>query len=161
MSLSSRLRSTTVPGFRPVAWAAVAFVAAGGGCGDRNGPSAAGTYPVKGRVLLGDGQPLNSGRIVLVADDAQRPQAYGEIKPDGTFTLTTSKPDDGAVPGQYKVRLEPAEENLEIPATAPRGHVNPRLLKPKIPAKYTREQSSGLVVTIKPEANELEPIRLK
>ena len=122
------------------------------GCQGTNaeaGPTAA----VSGRVLLADGKPLNTGRVVFVSREGVLPPATGEIKADGRFTLTTRNPDDGAVPGTYKLRIEPPSRAARTPATGARG--------PAFPVKYVDEDSSGLTVTVREGTNELGPIRLR
>jgi hypothetical protein len=109
------------------------------------------TYAVKGRVLLANGKPLTAGRVTLIASDDLRPPASGEIGPDGVFTLSTRDPGDGAAPGQYKVRIEPVQSD----AAARRAR------RPNFPLRYIDEDSSGLVVTIRAEPNQLAPIMLK
>jgi hypothetical protein len=106
-------------------------------------------YQVKGKVIQADGKPLTRGRVVFVPEAASGAQALGEIGTDGSFSLKTSATDDGAVPGAYKVRIEPAAEDYQ------KG-----LKKLTYAFKYTDEDSSGLVVTIKPEPNQVE-LRLR
>jgi hypothetical protein len=106
-------------------------------------------YEVKGKVVLPNGKPLSAGRVTFVAADGLLPEASGEIYPDGAFSLSTRVPGDGAAPGRYKVRIEPAESK------------NPRTIRPGFPVKYVDEDSSGLVVTVRAESSQLEPIRLK
>jgi hypothetical protein len=107
------------------------------------------TYEVRGKVLLASGKALSEGRVTFVAADGLLPQASGDIRPDGEFTLTTRDPGDGAAPGKYKVRIEPAETK------------NPRKSRPRFPVRYVDEDSSGLAVTVRAEPNQLEPFTLK
>ena len=130
----------------------VALAAGLTGCGD--GAGAAGPrYAVTGRVLLADGKPLTTGRVTFVGKDGLIPPASGAIGPDGRFSLTTRDPDDGAVAGEYKVRIEPSAPTS--------GAVKAAKKAPRIPLKYIDEDSSGLIVTVRAEANQLDPIRLK
>jgi hypothetical protein len=123
------------------------------GCRDPDSavPSAT-TYEVRGKVLLKDGKPLTRGRVVFVAQQAPVFNPYGEIGGDGTFQLSTIKPGDGAPAGEYKVRIDPAPEDV----AGPRG-----IKQLKYPPKYTDEDVSGLQVTIKPEPNDLPAFVLK
>ena len=109
------------------------------------------TYEVKGRILLANGKPLTAGRVTFVAADGLRPPASGDLGPDGGFALSTRDPGDGAVPGPYKVRIEPAESKSKTR----------RASRPIFPMKYIDEDSSGLAVTVRAEPNQLEPITLK
>jgi hypothetical protein len=122
------------------------------GCSDANGFPSASKFEVKGQVLLRDGRPLESGRVVFVPQEPPALYANGEIGPDGRFALSTLKPGDGAAPGRYKVRIEPD------PATVAGRH---GLRKLRYPARYTDEDSSGITVTVRAEPNALDPIRLK
>jgi hypothetical protein len=107
-------------------------------------------YEVKGKVELADGKPLSTGSVYLVpkGDLAVTPNA--QINPDGTFVVVTGGSGEGAPPGEYKVRIETAE-----------AHSNSKNKKPRVPFKYTDEDSSGLVVTVRPESNVLEPFKLR
>jgi hypothetical protein len=111
------------------------------------------TYEVKGRILLANGKPLSSGRVTFVAADGLGLAASGDIGSDGRFTLSTRDPGDGAAPGLYKIRIEPAEVK-----TKKRNHL---AIRPGFPLKYVDEDSSGLSITVRPESNQLEPITLK
>ena len=67
-------------------------------CGAKN-PA---TYPVKGVVLFDDGTPVTSGTVEFLSK-SQSINARGEIQPDGKFTLTTFRPNDGAVAGEHDI----------------------------------------------------------
>jgi len=122
------------------------------GCADANGFPSTSTYEVKGRVLLKSGAPVTGGRIVFVPQEQPGFYATSPIGSDGSFELSTLKPGDGAAPGKYKVRVEP-----DLAVVAGRKG----LRKIRYPAKYADEDSSGLLVTVKAESNQLDPIRLK
>src|SRR5438874_2585869 len=92
-----------------------ASLLAAAGCGGSDTPFT--TYPVKGRILLANGKPLTKGRVTFVAVDGLRPPASGEIGLDGSFSLTTRADGDGATPGEYKIRIEPASGPVRAPAT--------------------------------------------
>jgi hypothetical protein len=120
------------------------------GC-SQNGPTSIGTtYEVKGQVLLADGSPLPKGRVTFLPTEPGVVPASGEVGPSGEFSLTTKATDDGAMPGEYKVRIEPAASLDRKKPT-----------KPPFPLKYIDEDSSGIVVVVKAGANRLDPIRLK
>jgi hypothetical protein len=127
-----------------VAWLAILFTGCSG-----SSFSTLTTYEVKGRVELPNGKPLAAGRVTFVAADGLLPQASGDIQPDGAFSLSTRVPGDGAAPGKYKVRIEPAESK------------NRRATRPGFPVKYVDEDSSGLVITVRSESNHLNPIILR
>lgn len=65
------------------------------GCSDRLA-----TYPVKGKVQFATGGPVHVGTVELKSRE-HGIHARGEIQMDGTFTLTTYMPGDGAVQGVH------------------------------------------------------------
>ena len=69
---------------------------------------------------------------------------------DGTFKVVTGGSGDGAPAGEYKVRIE-----------APELPPDPKTKKTLFPSKYTDEDSSHIVVTVLPQENHLDPIRLE
>ena len=81
---------------------ALAAVLAAAGCGRGSGP-----VPLRGVVKL-DGQPVANAAVVFVAQTPGGRDAYGSTDANGAFRLTTTKPDDGALPGKYKVVIQPA-----------------------------------------------------
>ncbi len=118
-------------------WLVVAVGIAVAGCGQnsfRSGPD----YPVKGKVLLADGKPLRSGRVVFVSSETAL-SYVGPIGDDGGFEL---KQGDraGAPAGSYKVRVEIDETSL----TKGSGK-SPNLL---FPAMYRDEDASKLTATV-------------
>lgn len=141
-----RLRSLSRGG---MATCAVALGLAG--CSGRDSSSIGTTYEVQGRVLLNSGAPLTRGRVTFIPEDPKIVPATGELGSDGRFQLTTKTANDGALPGRYKVRIEPAATN------AGRNKVS----RPPFPLKYIDEDSSGLVVTVRAEPNHLDSIKLK
>ena len=70
------------------------------GCGPR-------LYPVKGKVTFED-KPLPwGGSISFVPQGTENLRAAGgTIKEDGTFELTTEKPGDGVMVGEYRVVIQ-------------------------------------------------------
>src|SRR4051812_41271144 len=89
------------------------------GCGDSSG--LAKRYPVSGTVTY-KGQPVEKGTVNFIpaAPDKGR-EATGSIS-NGRFRLTTSTPDDGAMPGQYKVTVQAQEvDTTELHAISKGG----------------------------------------
>jgi hypothetical protein len=120
------------------------------GCGG-SGLYSGKLYPVTGRVLLANGQPLNGGSVRFIPKQNGLP-ATGKIGGDGTFFLTT-KTREGAAPGEYKVRIEPSPEML-----SPKGRPVKKL---PFPAKYRNyEGDTGLTATVEAGPTRLEPFRL-
>lgn len=120
------------------------------GCGGP-GPYSGALYPVKGRVLLADGNPLTGGTVQFIPSSGGLP-ASGPIAADGTFSLK-SKTREGAAPGEYRVRIEPSPEIL-----ARKGRASPKL---PFAAKYREyDGNTGLTATIEARETQLEPFRL-
>jgi hypothetical protein len=148
---SARAQTSRWIGLALIAGWAVGFT----GCGDPNAAGSLKVYPVKGQVLLPDGKPLASGRVVLVSKE-KAVEFTGQIGSDGNFEIKTSY-GDGAPEGTYKVRIEYDDPNqAPVKGKASRRNVS------NLPfaAKYTEEASSDLSVTVKPGDNVLEPFKL-
>jgi hypothetical protein len=131
-------------GGRALAPAALVLVALGlAGCGNR-------MYPVKGTVTLEDGTPLSKGLIIFERVDGGPPlTARGDIQPDGSYQLSTTKPGDGVPPGKYKVLINPLDLS-DVPDE-----------QKNLPfdAKYLSLANSGLEYEVKAGPNEY-PIKL-
>jgi len=139
--------------------------------GCSKGPSRPKTYSVSGTVTL-NGQPVDGATVVFVpkalgtwgAAAPQGPQvATGETDAQGRYSLGTFAKGDGAIPGEYLVKVfkypkpaapagtssggeeeyRPPEENAP-PPPAPKN---------MLPEKYANEQTSGLSFTVEPKAN--------
>ena len=122
------------------------------GCGSDR-PYSGRLYPVTGRILLADGQPLKGGTVQFIPSQGGLP-ASGKIDADGRFILKSLKSREGAAPGEYKVRIEPSSELL-----AKKGRSAPKL---PFASKYREyDGETGLTATIKAEPMQLEPFRLE
>jgi hypothetical protein len=89
---------------------ALALLAAAG-CGGAT------TYPVGGTVEWKGGGPakeLAGGQVIFESADG-KVSAVGTIREDGAYRLTTTKADDGAPAGDYKVLVTPPPTNPEKP----------------------------------------------
>jgi hypothetical protein len=107
--------------------------------------------PVRGKVLF-HGQPAAGASIVFHPADKQDPRpAYpgAEVGPDGSFQLTTYRPNDGAPVGKYVVTV--------IWLKVDQGKV--RQYSP-LPGRYSNPATSGLEATITQGSNELPPFQL-
>ncbi|MEQ1825437.1 MAG: carboxypeptidase-like regulatory domain-containing protein [Pirellula sp.] len=84
------------------------------GCGgdDSNRPK---TYPVTGTVKL-NGNPVDGAMITFNLTEGKG-NAIGSTDAKGNYALTTFKPGDGAVPGQYKISVSKFEAE-KAPANA-------------------------------------------
>jgi hypothetical protein len=112
------------------------------GCGDR-------LYPVHGTVALEDGTPVTRGMIICErVDGGPAVSAQGEIRPDGTFRLGTTKPDGGLPPGRYQVLINPMDLS-DLPDDKKDIPFDPR---------YLNFKTSGLELDVKGDTD--FPVRL-
>jgi len=121
---------------------ALAALACLAGCGESK------TAPVNGRVKLKDGSDVSvlAGYSVSFEAEGGKTSAVGEFDRDGTFKLSTFGANDGAVPGKYRVAINPPPNpDPDKPPT-----------KSKLPPKYENLNSSGLTAEIKPGQNNIE-----
>lgn len=148
-TVSRRRWRGSVPG-ASAGWLAgigLALVTGLSGCGDQENWAPAVTdaaFPVQGKVLLPGGKPLDSGRVEFYPVREPGLLAHGAIRPDGSFELQTRREGDGAIPGDYKVRI-----------LIPEKREYSRL------ANYRDEDGSKLTATVKPEPNTLAPFQLR
>jgi hypothetical protein len=104
--------------------------------------------PVSGKVLY-HGKPLQFGTVMFQPPTGQ--PAIGEIRPDGTFSLSTFRPNDGAVVGKHKVRIACYESQR---GGGPKGPGEQSLGKLLIPQRYTLFDQSGLTAEVREDSNE-------
>ncbi len=102
-------------------------------------------YPVKGTVLLPDGKPLASGRIMFVSKESGLTFG-GTIASDGTY-IVKSDSREGAPEGNYKVRVEIDE--ISLPQA--KGRKGQRSTQLPFASKYTDEDASQLTAAVKPD----------
>jgi hypothetical protein len=127
----------------PARWAVLLLLAGVTGCGPR-------LYPVRGKVTLDDGKPLTRGLVLFEASgDGPRVMARGEVQPDGSYQLSTHKPGDGALPGRYRVLLNPMDLS-DLPDE-----------KKNLPfdIRYLKYETSGLEFEVRAEPNDI-PIQV-
>ena len=123
---------------------------------------------VSGRVTF-NGKRVPTGTIMFHPDAG--PAAVGAIGPDGTYTLTTIKPGDGAVVGSHRVTIHATtvgpgslvdpksfEEEIEL---AQRKDPKAKVLVPGkvewiVPEKYSRPETTDLTATVQPGANTID-----
>jgi hypothetical protein len=128
------------------------------GCGGDDGIGQ--RFPVSGTVTY-NGEPLKTGTVSFFPEDSNTGRgASGAILEDGSYTLTTQSPGDGAFGGKYKVAIS-AVEILEkektqttalggIPDQAVAAHAKRKNL---IPIKYSGTDTSELTATVGPGSN--------
>jgi hypothetical protein len=121
------------------------------GCGD-SVPSAGSLRQVKGKVTTKDMTALNGLKIEFLPNSQSARPAKAEIKPDGTFELTSKDSGgsevQGAAEGDYHVRLDRG-------GPLPKGKTSP------IPSQYFDEDGAFLSASIKSDTTELPPFDLK
>ena len=107
------------------------------------------TYPVSGKVVFADGTPFTAGVVEFSSTDpaSKGQNARGKIQPDGTFTLTTFRENDGAVAGEHRaiVVWSPPMEAFADEKKQPRSPIHPR---------FRDYEQSGLRFTVTKEKNE-------
>lgn len=111
------------------------------------------TYPVKGRVVYGDGSPVTSGIVEFKLVSAKAPHAAnaanprGYIQEDGSFVLS-SYPHDGAVAGHYQAIVQ------DPPLIADEGS-GEKVPKQQIATKFRSYSNSGLEFDVNEKDNEI------
>jgi hypothetical protein len=109
------------------------------GCGPR-------LEPVRGKVLLADGQPAVGSQVVFEGQfEGKAITARGDVRADGSFEMGTYAPGDGVPPGKYRVQVNPPPVvNADAPMQLP------------FAKKYANFETSGLEFEVKPgEPHEL------
>src|SRR5947209_18505689 len=94
--------------------------------------------PVHGTVYFRK-EPLRGGTIVFAPDadkGGRGPMARAEIKPDGTYTLSTG-PDGGCVPGWHRVSIRGTDRATQGTPLA-------------LPPRFCDPELSGLSREVKP-----------
>src|SRR5688500_2528437 len=113
----------------------------------------AGVVPVKGTVHY-EGQPLPKASVTFLTQDSSGRDAHGFTDENGVFQLTTFEPNDGALPGKYKVIVQVAPEvDTSVIATTPTEAQSAAPVKPKaggivIPPQYSQPDQTTLVQEI-------------
>jgi hypothetical protein len=106
------------------------------------------THPVHGKVFF-EGTPAANAQVVfhLITNAGKNFTHAGDalVEPDGSFTLTTYTANDGAPLGEYAVTITNRE-----PMWDEQGKPGPN----RLPAKYSRPQTSGLRVKVEEGTNE-------
>lgn len=105
------------------------------------GPSRPATYPVKGKVVFENNEPCQIGTIEFRSLD-HMVTARGTIEKDGSFTLTTWEPGDGAVAGSHQIIVQQLiiTEDLSF-----KSHNHGK----RVPPRYGDYATSGIKVTVK------------
>jgi hypothetical protein len=139
------------------------------GCG---GDGLGTRYPVSGKVTY-KGQPVQKGVISFVPEDKEGRGATGQIE-NGSYSLTTQTPGDGAFPGKYTVtvdtkEVDPAAQKAALEKFAQKKKIDGLMEVPQevqgqlyanaktsTPLKYMAPQSSDLKATVETHASTLD-----
>lgn len=112
-------------------------------------------HPVQGKLVY-RGRPIAEATVVLHSKGGpqrgQRPLAYTDAQ--GRFTLTTTRPGDGAPPGEYVVTVE-----LRAPVTV--GDEQVREGRHLLPPRYSRAETSPLRLRVVPGENPMTTLTLQ
>lgn len=117
------------------------------GCGDASGVGK--TFPVAGKVTIGNAPLTARSTIVLFAPDASKGnsssfESSGTVDADGNYTLQT-KGKRGAPPGWYKVVVTAHEES---PPAHPKTPQHRPVARSLVPAKYGQAKTSDLSIEV-------------
>jgi len=124
------------------------------GCG-RSGPPRVTPNPTNGSITY-QGHPIGGAFLALhpkAGSPSDVPTATAVVQSDGTFAATTYDAGDGVPEGDYVVTVQWRKATKSGGDFVP----GPNLL----PAKYSRPESSDVVVHVASGINELPPILLK
>jgi len=117
-------------------------------------------YPVSGTVTY-KGEPVAKGNVSFVPSSPGGREATGPLD-NGRFTLTTASPNDGALPGSYKLVVIAQEmDTTELKEVAKGGqfHHDAKFAKATanaknlVPAKYRLADTSDQTAEVKAESN--------
>jgi hypothetical protein len=127
------------------------------GCGD--GRLAA--QPVRGRVVCGE-TPARYALVIFHPQDGpeelQKLRPHGVVEADGSFTLTTYRPGDGAPAGQYRVTIEwPSPLPGETEDDPEHGPSGPDILQ----GRYADPAATPLSAEVVKGVNNLEPFQVQ
>ena len=145
-------QSCSTSALRAVMTSAVLITA---GCQKQPSEPRVPVVPVAGTVVF-DGQPTPGALVVfhpVQGTQSQTPPARGTVGDDGAFDLTTYEANDGAPPGEYKVTIEwrrLIDDNGDV-------RTGPNVL----PERYSRPQTTDLVVRVAEGPNRLPPLQVQ
>jgi hypothetical protein len=111
------------------------------GCGGDN------VAEVKGMVTH-KGSPASGGSLIFSPLQGGKPGS-AEIKQDGSFSVSTSRPNDGAIVGKHRVIFTPPQQEL-----TEEQRTNPKYNAP--PPKYLGMTVTPAEVEVKPGQNKID-----
>lgn len=124
------------------------------GCGQGSSVDHPTTYPVTGTVTY-EGAPVE-GATVTFRPTTGNQAAFGNTDASGKYSLTTFVSGDGALPGDYKVKIAKYEVQESTSSGEGDDYVPPEELpegastgpKNLLPEKYNNDATSGLTATV-------------
>ncbi|MFO0890638.1 MAG: hypothetical protein U0790_16025 [Isosphaeraceae bacterium] len=125
------------------------------GCSNAD-QGATAVYPVKGKVTF-EGEPASGAFVVFHPKSAAAPGGEGQrpsaqVKPDGSFEVTTRSQADGAPAGDYAVTVQWNKLVKQGSDATPGPNV--------IPPDYTKPDTTPIKVSVKQSSNELNPFEI-
>ena len=117
------------------------FLAAFFGCGSTDGLD---RQAISGTVTL-DGLPITSGAILFEPATERSGTAVGATVRKGEFTIPRH---EGAVPGQYRVRVYASSE-IQAPTARGQTDRTPRPMVERLPARYNTQTVLGADVVVR------------
>ena len=109
------------------------------GCGGNATPA---TAPVSGQVIF-EGTPVTNATVTFTPE-AGRP-ATGSIDGEGRFSLSTFRPNDGAVPGRHRVTFG---STAEVPMPGTPEAKGSKADKPPFPKRYGGLSTTDLEIDV-------------
>lgn len=103
------------------------------------------TAPVSGKVIF-EGEPVTNATVTFTPE-AGRP-ATGSIDGEGRFSLSTFRPNDGAVPGRHRVTFG---STAEVPMPGTPEAKGAKADKPPFPKRYAGLSTTDLEIDVPAE----------
>jgi hypothetical protein len=113
-------------------------------------------HPVQGKVTY-QGGPAKGAVVVFhpkASDDLKTMRPSGVVDENGTFTLSTIKPGDGAAAGDYVVTITWPEEAKPGKVTSTEPPPEP---VDRLKGRYADRAKSTFTAQVKPGKNDLPP----
>jgi len=107
-------------------------------------------YRLTGKVTFDDGEPATNGTVILQTGNFV---ARGEIKPDGSYIVSSEGTNDGLPSGEYKVSVQGI---FRAPPPAAPGQMMPPLPVLVCDPKYTDPETSGLTCKVPAPGNKFD-----
>jgi hypothetical protein len=151
--LSSSLTAGLSTSRRATLAACATLMLAAAGCSGKVEAERVPVYPVEGAITF-KGQPMPGAFIVLhpKTPNEKAPASRAEVTNEGSLRVSTYNAGDGAPEGEYvlTVQWNKLVKNGSDVVAGPNV----------IPSKYSKPETSGIVVHVAAGPNSLQPIKL-